>query len=59
MKIRIVKTWQNVIEHRFNPLRGVTRTVLERSGKASRKPLSPVPNLSGASKCVWQMDREA
>ena len=26
---------------------------------ARREKLEPVPNLSGASKCVWQMDREA
>lgn len=29
-----------------------------RSGKSARK-REPVPHLSGASKCVWQQDREA
>lgn len=35
-----------------------TFSILARAG-ARKKALAPVPNLSGASKCVWQMDREA
>jgi hypothetical protein len=27
--------------------------------KGKTKKLQPLPNLSRASKCVWQMDREA
>ena len=30
-----------------------------RQAKARRPKRAPVPHLSGASKCVWQMDREA
>ena len=36
----------------------ITFSIFERA-KAQRENLDPVPNLSGASKCVWQMDREA
>ena len=36
----------------------ITFTIFERA-KTNRENLSPVPNLSSASKCVWQMDREA
>lgn len=39
---------------------GVLGTIaLVRQAKARRPKLAPVPHLSGASKCVWQMDREA
>ena len=33
--------------------------VLLRQARAGRRKRVPVPHLSGASKCVWQMDREA
>ena len=36
----------------------ITFTIFERA-RANRENLVPVANLSGASKCVWQMDREA
>ncbi len=36
----------------------ITFSIFERA-KANREQLVPVENLSGASKCVWQMDREA
>lgn len=36
----------------------MTISIFKRAPKRSRK-LAPVPMLSGASKCVWQMDREA
>lgn len=36
----------------------VTITIFKRA-ESNRKQLVPVANLSRASKCVWQMDREA
>jgi hypothetical protein len=36
----------------------VTITIFRRAETQSRKP-RPAPYLSGASHCVWQMDREA
>ena len=36
----------------------VTMTIVKNARKRRRK-LAPAPYLSGASKCVWQMDREA
>jgi hypothetical protein len=36
----------------------ITFAIFERA-RASSEGLEPVANLSGASKCVWQMDREA
>ena len=35
-----------------------TMTIFKNAKKRRRK-LAPAPYLSGASKCVWQMDREA
>lgn len=36
----------------------ITFSIFSRA-RESREHLEPVPNLSSASKCVWQMDREA
>lgn len=36
----------------------ITITIFKRA-ESRREKLEPVPMLSGASKCVWQMDREA
>lgn len=36
----------------------MTITIFKRAETRGRK-LAPVPMLSSASKCVWQMDREA
>jgi hypothetical protein len=35
----------------------ITITIFERA-ENQRQQLTPAPYLSGASKCVWQMDRE-
>lgn len=58
MKKRLELTWRAITTNRFNPLKYVTFTRFDRS-KTRRKTRQPVPMLSGASKCVWQMDREA
>ena len=36
----------------------VTVSIFKRA-EAQREQMTPAPHLSGASKCVWQMDREA
>ena len=36
----------------------ITLSIFNRAERR-RVPMAPLPYLSGASKCVWQMDREA
>ena len=58
MKQHIRLTWKKLMKSSHNLLRHLSNT---RSGPdvPRRKGREPVPMLSGASKCVWQMDREA
>lgn len=58
MKQQISLTWNELMKYSHNLLRhrGNTRSGDHASRRKGRK---PVPMLSGASKCVWQMDREA
>lgn len=52
-------SWNTFIEHRNNPLSLLMLTTGTRRTQKRRQKLKPVPNLSRASACVWQMDREA
>ena len=58
MTQRIKITWKAMMKGRHNLLKNLSdkRTDHSQSNGKGRK---PVPMLSGASKCVWQMDREA
>lgn len=57
MTQQIKKTWTAFINSRRTLLGRLSNIhVGDQSGGKGRK---PVPMLSGASKCVWQMDREA
>lgn len=55
----IVSTWNTVVRKSLQPLKNVPGIALPKKGKKKSSRLEPVPNLSRASKCVWQMDREA
>ena len=59
MRQGFLAAWHNLIEKRFMPLRGMTALAPVNKGRRKTCKLDPVPNLSRASKCVWQMDREA
>jgi hypothetical protein len=58
MKKQLLLTWTTVMSNRLSSLKRTAITRFDRS-KNRRKTRQPVPMLSGASKCVWQMDREA
>ncbi len=58
MKQQLELTWKAVTTNRLSPFKLLGLTRLNRN-KTRRKTRRPVPMLSGASKCVWQMDREA
>ena len=55
----LTRTWGAIARHRYSPLRPVLAEVTTRRMQTRRRKLEPVPNLSRASACVWQMDREA
>ena len=59
MQKMITRTWRAIAEYRYSPLRPVLAGVDARRALKRRAKLEPVPNLSRASACVWQMDREA
>lgn len=52
-------SWSRFLEHRNNPLLLLMSVAGTRRANKRRQKLDPVPNLSRASACVWQMDREA
>jgi len=61
MTQQIANTWSAILHSRFNRLwqrRGASHAGAARLRKQGRQH-GPVAHLSAASKCVWQMDREA
>ena len=52
-------SWSRFLEHRNNTLLLLMSVAGTRRTNKRRQKLDPVPNLSRASACVWQMDREA
>ena len=59
MKQQLLKTWNSVAQRGLDPLRNAPLTAQFFKRVETRKQRSPAPYLSSASKCVWQMDREA
>ncbi len=59
MQKLLSNTWNTFVEHRNNPLLLLMSVAGVRRSKKHRRKLEPLPNLSRASACVWQMDREA
>ena len=60
MKQQLLKTWNSVAQRGLNPLRNAPFAAQFFKRVETRKQKrSPAPYLSSASKCVWQMDREA
>lgn len=60
MKQEMTMNWCAIAETRLNCL-SMTGKALHDSlgrGRGYRRKRKPVPHLNGASKCVWQMDRE-
>ena len=60
MKQEMSISWNEIAENQLNRLK-ITGRALQGyfgQGRGYRRKRKPVPHLSGASKCVWQMDRE-
>ncbi len=59
MRQAILTRLNTFIDSIFIPVTQMIPVPVSRRRQAKTKKLQPLPNLSGASKCVWQMDREA
>ena len=60
MKRDITKIWNAIKAGGFDLLKPVGVALRRDTGQAGKSSSrrGPVPHLSGASKCVWQLDRE-